>query len=422
MTIYMLYRALALLLPALGLLNLWRRSLRERAYRERIRERFGFAPETVSKHSIWFHTVSAGEAIAATPLIEQVVSAFPERRVLVTTTTPTGSAEIRRRLGDTVDHCYLPFDSGGCVRRFLNRVQPSILFLLETEIWPTLIISAGGRDIPIYLLNARLSERSAKGYRYINSLMRYLFPHIHGLASQFQDTADRFRELGYPGENIQVVGNVKFDLMLPEDIQPTVKRLKTQWEFNSPTWIAASTHPGEDEVVLQAHLEVRKQLPELRLILVPRHPHRVGDVATLVQRQELSAALLSDAPRPIDVLVVDQMGVLLTMYGLADVAFIGGSLQGTGGHNPIEAAVFRLPMLMGPDRHNFKEICQRFSDQDCIQTVHDWNELANALTRLLANPELRVRRGESALAIVQQGRGATARLFELVSDWTKAAR
>ena len=401
-------------------MNLLRRSLRESEHRTRIKERFGYAPSHIHTNVVWIHAVSAGEAIAAAPLLTQLLEAEPGLRFLITSTTPTGSAEITRRFGSRVDHCYIPFDALRCIRRFVRRVRPRCLILMETELWPNLLHTLRNESIPICLVNARLSERSARRYGKVSSLTSSMFRSISMIASQYEDTASRFCNLGYPHDKIYVTGNIKFDLMLAEQIRTDATRLRETWRINRLCWIAASTHPSEDEVALDAHLLARQKYTDLLLVLVPRHPHRADDVVGLACERTLSATKLSNPPHPVDVLVADQMGVLLALYGMADVAFIGGSLQGTGGHNPVESAVFGVPMLIGPDQMNFEEVCKRFNAEGCLTTVRSSAELAAELLRLLDTPGERQRQAHAAQRVVAANRGATQRLFELLRNWVGA--
>lgn len=414
---YMLYRMISSLLPFVATLNLLRRSWREPDYRRRIKERFGFVPSSVQRGSIWIHAVSAGEVIAAEMLVFQLLESSTSLRVLMTSTTPSGSAEISRRFGKRIDHCYIPYDANRCIQRFLKRTHPQALILMETELWPNLLSLAHRKGIDVCLVNARLSARSAKRYNLVRSLTTRMLNSISMIVSQYEDTAERLRALGYPGERIHVSGNIKFDLAVSDHTQRNSAMHRAKWRGERPCWLAASTHPGEDEVVLDAHRNVRKRFPDLLLVLAPRHPHRTQDVQALADARSLISVKLSEPFQTVDVMIVDQMGVLLEMCGIADVAFIGGSLQGTGGHNPVEPAVFGVPMLMGPDRMNFEEVCKRFADSGCLITVQSADELATQLLALLDDPAERQRQGDVARQVVHENRGAAQRQFEIVRDW-----
>lgn len=411
------YRILSSAIPLGGVLNLLWRSRNQPEYRARIKERLGFAPTSIETGNVWIHTVSAGEVIAAESLINQLLDSPTRPRLLITTTTPTGSDEVKRRLKDRVDHCYMPFDASRCVTRFMQRTKPRALILMETELWPNLLRIARRRGIKVCLVNARLSERSAKRYQYAKALTTSMLQKLDLIVSQYEDTTNRFIHLGFPTECIHTTGTTKFDITISERIQTEIHRIQARWTRHSFSWIAASTHPGEDEVALDAHLIVRKQHPNLALILAPRHPHRADAITALARERGLSVAKLSACDASAEVLVVDQMGVLLAVYGLANVAFLGGSLQGTGGHNPIEAAVFGLPLLMGPDRQNFHEVCQRFESIGGLLTVRTSSDIANRLDTLLANQEMRTVLGEQVKQVVSENQGATQRQYALVVDW-----
>jgi len=372
---------LVLVRPFVHLRLKWRaRSLP--AYGERTAERFGHVPVGIPQGALWVHTVSAGETIAAAPLITKLVADLAEQEVpvLVTTMTPTGSAEVVRLLGDSVAHCYAPYDFSDAVKRFLDATRPRALVLMETEIWPNMISLSARRDIPVALINARLSERSARGYSKVRPLLNPVLGALSWIACQYPADAQRFRDLGATGAQVEVVGNLKFDVAAMPVVAGQAEHLlliEKRGDLDQrPVWIAGSTHEGEDPILLDAHRQVLAQAPDACLILVPRHPERFTQVYELAAKQ-FSTARLSDwlesgdslpissaekfeAEKP-EVLVADVMGLLRALYGLAQVAFVGGSLVDVGGHNPIEAAVAKLPVLMGPGRHNFLAVCEKFA-------------------------------------------------------------
>ena len=343
--------------------RLFVRARREPAYRERIAERFGHVPPGLSSGVIWFHTVSAGETNAAAPLIRAVAEHFSADTILVTTMTPTGSARVGSLLGESVQHCYAPYDYPWAVRRFLDRIRPKALVIMETELWPNLIAETSSRGAPVHLVNARLSARSYRGYRRVGAFTRRMLEHIDGILCQYEDTAERFRSLG--AASVEVTGSVKFDAEMP----PDAFGVGDLGFGDAPVWIAGSTHAGEETVVLDAQLELRRRFPKLRLILAPRHPARTPEVLRLVADRGLSVGLLSERARGVEVVVGDVMGTLPHLYPLARIAFVGGSLDRTGGHNPIEAAVHGLPVLMGPARFDVEEICARFAAAGCLHPV-----------------------------------------------------
>ena len=391
-------------------LRLWIRGRRDPAYRERRGERLGFVPATLPRQVVWFHTVSAGETLGAVPLIRAIKRVIPDVPFLVTTTTPSGSAEVRKHLGMEVEHCYCPYDFPKAVRRFIDSVEPRALVLMETELWPNIIRECRRRNVPVYLVNARLSERSATGYKRLTALMGSVLTNMTHIYCQYQDTAERFAALGVKRENLSVTGSVKFDLQIPPDIDSQRAEFKNNWQFGKRIWIAGSTHPGEEEVVLQAHKRLLQQHRDLSLIMVPRHPPRASEVVRLAKTYGFDVAMLSSDPTPSDVLVGDKMGTLIYLYAVAEVAFVGGSLDETGGHNPIEAAIHGVPMIMGSNRINFAQVVQRFEAAGCLHSADNVDELTSCVDALLKDAGQRGVEGYAARQVVSNNRGAIERV------------
>ncbi len=407
----LLYQVLLVLALPWVWVRLKVRARRQAAYGQRRQERFGRVPPGLSSGVIWFHTVSAGETNAAAPVIRAVQEHFPDDIFLVTTMTPTGSARVTSLLGDTVEHCYAPYDYPWAVARFLRRVRPRALVLMETELWPNLVEQTAASGASVYLVNARLSARSYRGYRRIGPLVRRMLGSIDGIVCQYEDTATRFRSLG--AESVEVTGSVKFDAEMP----PDGFGVGDPGFGDAPVWIAGSTHAGEEATVLDAHRQLRVRFPNIGLILVPRHPERAAGVAQLATQRGFSTGLLSDRPKRVDVLVGDVMGTLAHLYPHAGVAFVGGSLDGTGGHNPIEAAVHGLPVLMGPTRQDVEEICGRFAAAGCLHPVTGADDIARTVGGLFADPLRRAREGELAMAAVDANRGARRAVVDRLCGW-----
>ena len=378
-------------------------------YAKRIGERFGTVGR-IPDGVVWFHTVSAGETNAAASTIRAVKERLPNKTFLVTTMTPTGSARVQALLGDIVEHCYAPYDYPWAVARFLRRVRPEALILMETELWPNLIERTAACG-DVYLVNARLSERSFHRYRRVRSLTGAMLKHLSHVVCQYEDTAARFLDLGAP--TATTIGSVKFDAQLP----PDRFGVYDPGFGDAPVWIAGSTHPGEEEIVLDAHRRLLTRHPQMRLILVPRHPERAPAIQRLVAQYGFSVARLSARETSKQVLIGDVMGTLAHLYAFAHVAFIGGTLDDTGGHNPIEAAMHSVPILVGPARFKIEEVCARFLAAGCLHPVAHAADIERVIGDLIADEERRQAEGRRALAVVEDNRGAQQALVELLCSW-----
>ena len=411
----LLYTALLYLLLPLALLRLYWRGRRDAGHRQRWRERLGWITP-LPPGGLWIHAVSVGEVRAALPLIEALLQRYPDQPVLVTTTTLTGSRQVRAALGERVQHVYAPYDLPGAVARFLHRARPRQAIIMETELWPNLLRQCARAGIPVLIANARLSERSARGYARIRRLSAALLRDVTLIAAQAEADAARFRALGAP--RVQVTGNLKYDLQLPADLPQRGQALRGALLGGPrPVWIAASTHAGEDEPVLDAFATLRAQWPELLLLLVPRHPERFDHVAALCQQRGFRVIRRSEQrPCAADTAVFlgDSMGELLLFYAAADLAFVGGSLVPTGGHNVLEPALLGLPVLFGPHMFNFSEAGARLLAGQAAWQIADAAELAARVARLLADPEQARHCGQRGRDLVEQQRGALARLLHCI--------
>ena len=411
-----LYAVLLLLsYPFVVLLTIWR-AARNPAYRGGRRERFGWVHAAAPRDVIWIHAVSAGEVIAAAPLMRRLMTLLPNAPMLVTTMTPTGANQVRRLLGNRVTHCYAPYDYPWALRRFLQRVRPRVLVLIETELWPNMVRMSAARRIPVVLINARMSERSANRYRRIAGLTRSMLNRLTWIAAQYQEHATRYAELGARPEIVDVVGNVKFDVELPDDFAERVAALRNRWKMTDrPVWIAASTHDGEDQVVLDAHRRVLEREPDALLILVPRHPERFDAVAKLASKGLTVRRMTDGSAGLAQVVIGDTMGQLIYLYGVALVAFIGGSLVQAGGHNPIEPATVGLPLLMGPYDFNFASVTAMFERAGCLHRVTDATLLGQSVSALLDDTPRREAEVKLAREVVSGNAGATDRIARRVA-------
>lgn len=407
---------LHLLLPFVYLRLLWRgRSVP--AYKQNIEQRFG-GHKNLPQHGIIIHAVSLGETLAAQPLVNALLKNYPHLPVIITNTTATGAERTRALWGNKVTQCYLPYDYAWAMDKFLLQSQPRLIIVMETELWPNLLALAQRKKIPVLLANARLSAKSAEGYAKIQGLMTPMLQALSVLAAQDQDTAQRFLDLGAPATTVQVTGSLKFDLTLPDNLAERALALKQQWQLDGrPIWVAASTHDGEDEIVLAAFKHIQQPFNQALLILVPRHPERFDQVAALITKQGFSMARRSQqqaATPDVDVFLADSMGELLLWLALADVAFVGGSLVNVGGHNPLEPAALAVPIVTGQTMFNFKQITEILLQAGALKQATNSQELAGVVCDWLSNPEQKQQAGQAALQVVNANKGALAKHLEIV--------
>jgi 3-deoxy-D-manno-octulosonic-acid transferase len=412
----------------LSLYYLMWRGLRQNEYFDRWSERFALYRSQPIPDCLWLHAVSVGEVNAAIPLVNALRAAHPGRPLLVTTTTPTGSARVRALWGESVLHVYLPYDLPGAVRNFIGHFHPAIAIVMETEIWPNLFAELQRRGVPAIIANARLSERSFKAYRPIGPLVRITMATIDHVAAQSEADAARYRKLGALPQNVHATGNLKYDLPLSADMQETSRQWRARWGLARPVWIAASTHPEEEAVVLQAHRAVLERFPDALMLWAPRHPERFAAAASASTRAGLRVATRRADSLPhadTEVFVIDTLGELMAFYAAADVAFVGGSLQEIGGHNLLEPAAFGVPALVGPHTFNFTEITDLLLGTGTVQRIADAASLGAKLCELLADPKERSRRGEAGRLRIETERGALARTLRLVEsclDYSASSR
>ena len=408
-----------LMIPLIILRLLWR-GQKAPEYRKRWSERFGFVPEIpAGRQVIWVHSVSVGETMAAVPMIKQLQARYPEALLAVTTMTPTGSERVRSVFGDSVYHVYAPYDLPDALGRFLTRIHPSLLVIMETELWPNLIRQCRNRDIPVVVANARLSEKSANGYRKFAGLTSPMLKDISCIAAQHKNDGARFLALGLTGTQLDVTGNIKFDVNLEEEVKAQAKLLKSQWkgEEQRPIFLAASTHRGEDQIILDGFEQIRLHCPELLLILVPRHPERFDEVAELCLQRGLSVCRRSSGVAPSSrdqVLLGDTMGELLLFFGACDIAFVGGSLVPVGGHNLIEPAIWAVPVLSGPHLFNFSEASRLLREAQGMAICEDAEAIAEQTVALLQDGQAAERMGDAAKSVTDNNRGALDKLFSII--------
>ena len=405
---------------ALG--RLWRKGARNRGYRQHWRERLAFElPKSASgSFDLWIHAVSVGEARAMMPLIEAMRDSFPN--ILVTCTTPTGRATAQELLKGRATVAYLPFDSPWLMSRFLRAVKPKLGLLIETELWPGVCDAARRAHIPLWLVNARLSERSAKGYARGGTLTRAMLTCLTGIAAQSDDHAVRFRAIG--AANVHVTGNLKFDMTLPEDIGERAQALAAHLRRHEPSdanarplWVAGSTREGEEVLLLDALRDHPLRQKAIALI-VPRHPERWDSTVDAARARGFRVARRTDADILADteVIVGDSMGEMLAYYGAATAVVMGGTLAGTGGQNLIEPCAMGVPVVLGPSVFNFQQAADEAVAAGAALSVPHANAALEAVLRWLDDEPSRAAAGLAARQFVMAHRGATGRTLHLLAE------
>ncbi|WP_045415462.1 lipid IV(A) 3-deoxy-D-manno-octulosonic acid transferase [Vibrio owensii] len=411
MLIRILYTLLLALVSPFLLFGLYKSKPNKPKFGQRWREHFGITPKLeATERPIWIHAVSVGESIAATPLMKELKKQNPALPILVTTTTSTGAEQIAK-LGELVEHRYMPIDFGFAVKGFLKATRPKQMLIIETELWPNTLRAVHDSKIPITVVNARLSEKSCKNYAKVQPLFNLLAPCLDKVLCQTESDAERFERLGVDKHRLFVTGSIKFDIQISEEVKQKGKALRSELGIKRPIWIAASTHKGEDEQVLEAHKKILESHPNALLILVPRHPERFDNVFELCQKLGFEAARRTsrtEVPESTQVYLGDTMGEMLVLMGAADICFMGGSLVGdkVGGHNVLEPAALGVPTITGPSYFNFKEIVDSFVKECGLIIVEDSSTLAKAIIQLIESPEKRIAYHTAGSKIVNMNQGA----------------
>lgn len=407
---------LFLALPIIVLRMLWR-SRKNSAYRHHLAERFGYSKLKAEK-SIWIHAVSLGESIAAIPLIENLQKTYPNHEIIITNTTPTGRAAIEKHFGqaDRTQNAYLPYDIPCFLKKLIRQINPKCLILMETELWPNCLAVCQQQDIPVILANARLSVKSYRGYQRFKLITQSMLNALSLVGAQYQHDADHFIQLGIASDKVKLTGNLKFDFEISQKTIHAGGQLRES--FDRPfVWIAASTHPGEDEIVLAAHQKLVAIDPNALLILVPRHPERFNTVYELVQLkfQVITRSGDQHCNDQTQVYLGDTMGELLMLYAASDVAFVGGSLCFPNGHNFVEPAMLGKAIITGPYTRNFKTVSQMFDQADARIVIQDADTLAKSLIDLAKNQDKVSEYGKRGQAVAQHNKGALSRLFKEIT-------
>lgn len=395
---------------------LWR-SLKNPAYRQRIFERFGFYPQTYAQNVLWFHAVSVGECEAIFPLIRLIQTRQPQLPILITTTTPTGSVRVKAVLGDTVQHVYLPYDLPDVIARFLNRFKPKIAVIVETEIWINLFQACAKKKIPLYLINARLSEKSVRGYQKMPSLVLPALNAMTQIATQSETDKKRFIEIGAKSDKVENLGNIKFDLTINDKIFEQARNLKIKLFPNRFVFIAASTHDGEETLLFETYKNLKKQIPQLLLAIAPRHPERFGEVDLLAKNVNLKTVKRTTkqiCENETDIFLIDTLGELKLFYATADIAFVGGSFVPIGGHNILEPAVAGVPVLFGLEMKNFAFISEKMLEAQAALQCRNIADLETKTLELYHQVELRNALQENAKKFIEENQGTTERIYTLL--------
>jgi 3-deoxy-D-manno-octulosonic-acid transferase len=422
---YALYSAL-LRLGLLAYLPVFLTRRRRAGYGHDLAQRFGRLGDGLpAEPRCWVHAVSVGESAAAAPLVEAIHRRWPELGIVVSTITPTGARIVADRLAGTAVHRYFPLDLPGPVRRALEAARPRFFIAIETELWPNFLRALARRRIPSMIANGRISDRSFRRYLRVRRLMTRVLADVSVFAMQSEEDARRIKALGAPPERVVVTGNLKTDLVPEAEPADAAWRERLGLAAVDRLWIAGSTHRGEEAIVLDTFLRVRARCPELTLLLAPRHPERAGEVEELIRERGLVAvrrSRLPDGHAPGAIVILDTVGELAGLYGLAEVVFVGGSLVPIGGHNVLEPAMRGRPVLYGPHTSNFRESAEGLQRSGGGIVVKDGLELERELALLLEDRELARRTGEAARAAFAGRQGAVPATIELIARHLWPAR
>jgi len=385
------------------------RGLRDHAYLGRWRERFGFVPVQDQHNSIWVHAASVGEFNAALPLIRALLKIHPEIPLTVTTLTPTGSERVKRDLGDRVLHSYIPFDLPGAVKRFLDRLQPRLIIVMETEIWPNLYLQSKHLNIPLLMVNARLSERTVERFQRLPGFVGEVLQTVSWIGAQSAADADRLASCGAGLQHTVMTGNLKFDLSVPASLDERAVALRLRWGPERPVLVAGSTHEADENVVIPSFVALLENIPDALLILVPRYPERFTRATQLAKTAGLRTELRSQGEvcsAQAQCFIIDTIGELMDYYACADLAFVGGSMGEQGGHNALEPAALGKPVLFGPNMDNAREIASQLLQSNAACRVTNQQDFQQAAEQILTDGTLRDSMGQAGRDLVEKNRGA----------------
>jgi 3-deoxy-D-manno-octulosonic-acid transferase len=409
---------MALLTPLLILHTLIKTAIKADGYDMRKLERFGLIRGDFRTGGIWVHCVSVGEVAVASFVIERLLKETPDLTVTITTTTHTGSQSVLKRFGDRVQHCYLPYDFSLFVSLTLAKIQPTVLWVTEVELWPILIHQCWKKNIPTAVINARMTDRSIKGYEKVSAIFVPMLQKLTLVCAQGKRDYDNYLKLGMPEEKLALTNNIKFDIDVPMKELNNTDLNKKYNPRNKLVFLAGSTHEPEESVVLEAFEACLSNHSNLLLLLVPRHPQRFDAVYRLCQERHLKACRVSESiEEDANIVLVDEMGVLSQLYQIAQFSFVGGSIAPRGGHNALEAAVCAVPILMGSSTDNNPEICQTLKDVGAITTVNTSAQVQQVLSQWLLNPEVAQMRGECGKKAIEANAGAVDKTIAIVRQF-----
>ena len=408
------------LLPFI-LLRLLLVSFKYSSYRNKWHERFGFITWKKSgRRVIWIHAVSVGEVNAARPIADFLLKEYSHLQIVFTTVTPTGAKTVENQFGKNVSHFYLPYDIPYCVKRFIKAINPCILITMETEIWPNLYQTCHQFRVPILLVNARLSQKSMRGYKLFSGLIDSTIKLVDKIAAQTQVDADRFIMLGASNKDVSIAGNLKFDIDIPHSIKEEAEPLRHDFSVNRSIWMAASTNEGEEEIILDAHKKVLSVYSNAILILAPRHPERADKIFTMCKKMGFLTTRRTEHEsfsEKHNVFLLDTMGELQLYYAASEIAFVGGSLVNTGGQNMLEPAALNLPLITGPYTYNFLEVRKLLLESNALIQVSNYLELSEKVIELIGDANLRHNLGERARAVVLANRGSSQRAIDIIKPY-----
>lgn len=414
------YKFISAISKPLIITGFYLRSIKQKAYRDRLDERLGSYPSTFKTGGIVVHGASVGEIIALQPLIEKLITRYPTEPLTVTTFTPTGSQQVLDRFGSSVQHCYLPIDAIGPVEKFLAALEPQIVVIMETEIWPNLIDQCHKRNIKTLLINGRISTRSFPRYQKIIRLIRPTLMKIDCILAQSSDDRDRLVSLGADIKKISISGNIKYDLSPILNVDERVEVLKRGLS-DRDIWVVGSSHEDEEALILESYQLLLEDFPKLLLIIAPRHPERVQPLEHKIAAMPLTFIKRSEASQPTEntrVWLIDTMGELLLFYQLAKICTIAGSFGKTGGHNPLEACLFAKPMVVGTNMTNFNDIAEQLlTAKGMIQLKENSAEaLALSIKNLLLDSTAADTLGNNAEGVLRKNRGAMDKTLTALSS------